>query len=339
MDTLGLIIGILSAVVGFTALFVSVNIYNATGEYHKIKRYRLKNALKYYLRRSPNLNSKTNQKTNGYLHFLGIVRVWVLSYYLLIFSFRITPFVEKQQKREIKRRDKNKSYSSVLAEYGLGGVISFARNYENDYFETYVYKTVCKYLEKEKYTALISFVKLNFSATSSKVENQVVTNLIEKICGYINNQNKLAGVLLYLHWYRIHILGKAFPSPGVSNIESIHEEFNKKDFYDYFKEEYEENIYKAYFVKDDFGGALYLGNTNDDKAINFLMLVKYMYFYSNHGVGREMREYINAMIDNPQNNKSIIEYSEKTYKEQLELVGGKMEMTPSIINFIGSYRN
>ncbi|MCL2796490.1 MAG: hypothetical protein FWD58_00315 [Firmicutes bacterium] len=340
MAITGFIVGLISLLVTTIALVVSINIYNATGDYRGIKRHRLKSALRVYLRRTDHSSKKKRfANERGFLRAWHIFRAWSLSYYLLLFPFRINSFIDKQQKKELKRREKNKWHSSRLADYGFAGVISFARNDENDDYENFLYKAVSKYLEKDNYAALTLFIKFNISAESSKVGKEIIKLIIERFWGIQENQNQLAGILLYLHWYRIVVLKEEFPHPHESNIFSVYENYNKKEFYEYFKKEYGENMIKAYYVKNNFGGSAYLGDTRDDKVINFLMLVKYMYFYSNIGVGSEMRDYINAMMQGEDDMQSIIEYTEKVYKEQLELVGGNNEMTPFIINYIKPYKN
>ena len=324
---IGFILGIFFGIVGISALLISINIYNATGEFRGLKRHRLMNSLRVYLRRT------TNTKAKGIKQEKNDLRSRFLSWWLLCFPNNISKFINKQQLKEIKRSKKNKRYSSRLAEYGLSGVLAFASNEENDIFDSFVYTTMREYIGQKDHDRLISFVKIHFSPDKTPIEEDILNKLLSGFWGLDENQKELGGVVLYLHWYRIHVLNKTFSHCPLANLLSTYKKFNNPEFYKYFTEQYTENIRKIHMIKNELGnGWSSCTDVRDNRTVQFLMLLKYYEARTSCSGSRGMNMYID-MWGSP-----IVEplktELEKEFKEQLEIVGGHEDMTDFIVKYI-----
>ena len=332
MDTplaiIGFVIGAVSLLVSTAALFVSINIYNATGDYKDIKRYRLRKALRYYLRRSTKPKDTKMHEVRG-----GWLRAWWISYWLLLCPNRIKPVIDKLQVREQKRMNKGKRYSSPLAGYGFAGIIRFARNDMNDIFDNIDYKTIQTYIGKGDYEKLIAYIKMNFIVHGKIIEKDITNTIISQLFWGIDETKKeLAGALLYLFWYRLEVLKLPLPIT-LTNLDLVIEKLDNKEFYDYFTEEYSKNINELHSRENELGsGHFAMYDNRDNRIVEFLMLVKYAHFAHSVKDGHEMRLYIEGK--NKNTHQSIMESVSKVFKEQLELVGGTADMERYILEYI-----
>ena len=326
---IGFCVGVISLIVGVITFFLAINVYNATGEYLGIKRYRLKNALRFYIRRTTNPKADKTKRI-----VLRDFRSWWISYWLLMFPRRISTYVDKLRHREIQRKEKNKRYSDRLVQQGLSGILAFAENDENDFFDSFIYRAFKKYLGSRKHANLVGFIKTNFSVHGKKREARLTYIFMSMIRGIGTKQKELAGVLLYLYFYSINVIKEILPNGVLSNIYiNVYKKYDTKAFYDYFRKEYKDNISQLNQIRDKFGNNLDEYNTDDDKTTEFLMLYKYIIFNSNLIEGREMNPYIDELFKDVSNLKDL-SAAKEIFNEQLELVGGNKDMAPHVIRYI-----